>query len=146
MTSKAFAYVMGLLTLMYCYLLGSQAFAMIGTGIWVGVAMGILLLLFPVVGLALTIREFVFGSSVERLGRRIEAAGKWPVFDLEIRPSGRPTKASAAKEFERQKKIVEANPDDYLSWFALGLAYDAAGDRRRAREAMRKALKLANRE
>ncbi|MFM6963146.1 MAG: hypothetical protein ACKOWJ_02595 [Micrococcales bacterium] len=142
MTSKVFAYVMGLLTLMYCYLLGAQALAMIATGIPVGVLMGVLLLVFPALAIALTIREFIFGSKVERLGRLVETAGQWPVFDLVVRPSGRPTKDSAAAEFERRKLIVEANPDDYLSWFALGLAYDAAGDRRRARAAMRKALKL----
>ncbi len=143
MTSKYFSFVMGLLTLLYCYLLGSQAIKMIETGKPVGIAMGSLLLFFPVLAMVLTVREFIFGSAVEKLGRKIEAAGQWPVFDLEIRPSGRPTKASAAAEFERQKKIVESKPDDYLSWFALGLAYDAAGDRRRARESMRKALKLS---
>ena len=145
MTSKFFAYVMGLLTLMYCFLLGSQAFAMIGTGIWVGIVMGVMLLVIPIVGLALTIREFVFGVAVEKLGKQIESAGQWPVFQLEIRPSGRPTKETANAEFEKQKQLTETNPDDYLSWFSLGLAYDAAGDRVRARSAMRKALALAKR-
>jgi Flp pilus assembly protein TadD len=38
---------------------------------------------------------------------------------------------------------AEKNPDDWHSWFNLSLAYDAAGDSRRARAAMRKALGLS---
>jgi Flp pilus assembly protein TadD len=37
---------------------------------------------------------------------------------------------------------VEERPDDWRSWFRLALAYDAAGDRTRAREAARHALAL----
>ena len=135
---------MGLLTLIYCGLLGNSAFAMIGTGLPVGIAMGIMLLLFPALGVFATVREFVFGFQVEKLAKSIEAMGQWPSFDLQFRPSGRATRESATAEFAKQKKLTEAEPHNYLRWFALSLAYDAAADRRRAREAMRKALKLAS--
>jgi Flp pilus assembly protein TadD len=38
---------------------------------------------------------------------------------------------------------VEDAPDDWRTWFRLGIAYDDAGDRRRAREAMRRAISLS---
>ena len=34
------------------------------------------------------------------------------------------------------------DPDDWRRWYRLARAYDHAGDRRRAREAMKTALKL----
>jgi Flp pilus assembly protein TadD len=37
---------------------------------------------------------------------------------------------------------AQARPDDWAAWFRLGTAYDAAGDRRRARAAVRHALQL----
>ena len=44
--------------------------------------------------------------------------------------------------FPTYRAAVEANPDDWRAWYRLGLAYDAAGDRRRAREAVRRAIRL----
>ncbi|WP_312678621.1 tetratricopeptide repeat protein, partial [Microbacterium sp.] len=38
---------------------------------------------------------------------------------------------------------VEQHPSDWRAWFRLGLAYDGAGDRTRARQAIRKAIALA---
>lgn len=146
MNAKIGAFVMGAFTLLYCLLLGNTALRLISAEHWIGKSMGVLLLVFPVIAMVFTVREFIFGIQLERLSKRIESAGQWPVFDLQLRPSGRPTKESAKANFEIQKAKVEADEGNYLSWFALGLAYDASADRRRAREAMRRAIKLASRE
>jgi Flp pilus assembly protein TadD len=53
-------------------------------------------------------------------------------------------RASADRVFQEQKAKTEKNPDDWREWFALSLAYDAAGDRSRARKAMREALVKAS--
>jgi Flp pilus assembly protein TadD len=37
---------------------------------------------------------------------------------------------------------VEADPDDWRRWYRLARAYDYAGDRRRAREAMKTAVTM----
>jgi len=87
--------------------------------------------------------ELRFGFRIEKLAARIEEEGTWPKFDFELRPSGRPVRASAQLEFEKYKVAAEASPQDWQAWFALGLVYDAAGDRSRARAAMRKALALS---
>ena len=137
---------MGGFTLLYCALLTNTALNLLAAASLIAKLMGALLLVFPAVAIFFSVREFVFGIQIEKLGQSIEKAGNWPVFDLELRPSGRPTKQSAMQNFSAQQKLVEADEGNYLNWFALGLAYDAAGDRRRAREAMRRALKLANRE
>jgi Flp pilus assembly protein TadD len=64
------------------------------------------------------------------------------MFDFELRPSGRPTRESADRVFETYAAAATQQPESVLAWFSLGLAYDAAGDRARARKAMRKALAL----
>jgi cytochrome c-type biogenesis protein CcmH/NrfG len=81
--------------------------------------------------------------AIEKLSKQIETDGTWPELKFEFRPSGRATKESAAIVFAEYAKKVAADADNYLNWFALGLAYDAAGDRRRARASMRRALKLS---
>jgi Flp pilus assembly protein TadD len=58
-------------------------------------------------------------------------------------PSGRIRRAEADAWFEERRVEAEAAPDDWRSWFRLAHAYNIVGDRRRAREAMRKALDLS---
>ena len=70
----------------------------------------------------------------------MEAAGGLPVDDLPRRPSGRVDRAAADEAFGRYKAAAEAAPDDWRVWFRLSTAYDAAGDRKRARAAMRTAI------
>jgi Flp pilus assembly protein TadD len=48
---------------------------------------------------------------------------------------------AADEEFPRYKAEVEAAPDSWRAWFRLGLAYDASGDRRRARSALRESIR-----
>ena len=143
MKGKLSAALMGLLTLVYVALLSNTGFKLIGMESLVAKAMGALIMVFPLVAIWLTVMEFRFGSQMEKLSTKIEAEGNWPELAFDYRPSGRPTKDSAAKVFEQVAKKVAAEEGNYLNWFALGLAYDASGDRRRARAAMRRALKLS---
>ncbi len=47
---------------------------------------------------------------------------------------------AADVRFVQRQREVEADPDDWGAWFRLAVAYDDAGDRRRARSAMRTAI------
>ena len=44
--------------------------------------------------------------------------------------------------FATTKAELEADPDNWRRWYRLARAYDYAGDRRRARESMRTAVRL----
>ena len=103
--------------------------------------MGIAILILPVFAVWSIFVEVRFGINSQRLAKRLQAEGR-PSLDLEFRPSGKATKESADREFERVK--AELSEDSWQDWFVLGEAYDAAGDRRRARAAIRKAIALAN--
>lgn len=91
------------------------------------------------VGLWTLYREIRFGMSMEKMGRTLEAEGGLPEDDLPRSPGGRVDRTAADAQFQTYRDQAEAAPDDWRSWYLLGLAYDASGDRSRARGSMRKA-------
>ena len=105
-------------------------------------AIGAAYLVLPVVGAWALIRELMFGARTEKMARILEAEGGLPVDNLPRTPAGRIIRAAADQEFEKYKAEAEAAPEDWRSWFRLSCAYDAAGDRKRARASMRDAVKL----
>lgn len=129
------------LVLVYVAILGQHGLLLVSSGDPLQIVFGALILVFPLIAIFSIYREFKFGIAVEKLAKSLEAKNEWPIFNFELRPSGRPTKESARLEFERVRKLTEADPDNWKSWFALGLTYDAAGDRSRARAAMREAIR-----
>ena len=142
MQAKLGAVAMAALTFMYLWLLAGKGFILLGQPILVGKVMGVFILILPVLAFWGIIAELVFGSRIEKMAAQVEAEGRWPITDIPIRPSGRPEKAAAQAAFERIRNEADLAPNDWHSWFNVGLAYDANGDRRRARASMRKALKL----
>ncbi len=115
---------------------------LVGTGTPVGIGMGLALLLLPLIAAWALVVELRFAMRAERLGARLEAEGGLPTEQLPLRPSGRIEPAAAAEVFPVYQAATEAAPEDWRTWFRLGLAYDAAGDRRRARWATRQAIRL----
>ncbi|MFI7060840.1 hypothetical protein ACIBL3_07655 [Kribbella sp. NPDC050124] len=140
MTAKRTAIVLAVVFVAYAVLLGWRGVLLIGTGDRVAVGLGVAVLVIPVLGAFLVWRELQFGRRTEILARELEAAGGLPVDDLPRRPSGRVDRAAADVAFEKYRAEAEAAPDDWRVWFRLSTAYDAAGDRRRARASMRTAI------
>lgn len=132
------------LLVLYLVLVGQRAVAFIATGIGVGVGIGVALLVIAAIGAVLLVLELRFGFRVTRLAARLEREGGVPDDVVPLRPSGRPDRAAADALFGRYRDAVQAAPEDWRAWFRLGVLYDAAGDRRRARDAMRTAIRLAH--
>lgn len=103
-------------------------------------AMGISLLVLPLLGAWGLFVEWRFGVQSSKLRALLDQSGEIP--DFELTPTGRPVKADALERFPEFQAEVESHPDHWQSWFRLGLAYDACGDRRRARWAVRRAIQL----
>ncbi len=116
---------------------------LISIGQPVATGMGIALFVLPLIAIWALVVELRFAIRAERLGVRLEAEGGLPAEELPLRPSGRIDPAAAAELFPVYQAAAEAAPEDWRTWFRLGLAYDAAGDRRRARWATRQAIKLS---
>ncbi|WP_194408910.1 hypothetical protein [Microbacterium cremeum] len=134
--------VMAALLALYIVLVGQRAWILLTSGDPVGVAMGLGLAVLPLLAAWGLARELHFGARAQQLGRRLEQEDALPQDEVAVRPSGRIVREDGDALFPRYRDDVEAHPDDWRSWYRLGLAYDAAGDRRRAREAVRKAIRL----
>jgi len=140
MTAKRVAVVLAVVFVAYAALLGWRGVLLLGTGEPVGMVLGLAVLVLPVLGAYLVWREFRFGQATERMAGELASSGGLPVDDLPRRPSGRIDRTAADAAFVRYKEEAEAAPEDWRVWFRLATAYDAAGDRKRARAAMRTAI------
>ncbi|KTS13670.1 MULTISPECIES: hypothetical protein [Microbacterium] len=138
--------LMTVLLLLYVFLAGQRAIVLLASGEPIGVTMGVALIVLPLLALWAIGRELWFGVRAQRLGERLDAEGGLPDEDLPVRPSGRIEREDGDALFPRYRADVEAHPDDWRARYRLGLAYDAAGDRRRAREAIRTAIRLESAE
>lgn len=105
-------------------------------------ALGAAYLILPLIGGWALVRELSFGAQTERMASTLDSEGGLPVDDLPRTPAGRIVREAADAQFPVYQAEVEANPGDWRTWFRLSCAYDAAGDRTRARSSMRHAAKL----
>jgi tetratricopeptide (TPR) repeat protein len=136
------AIVMAVLLALYLVLVGQRAVMFVLTGEPIAIAIGTTLIILPIVGAWALVRELMFGFRTQRMVEQLEREGELPVDDLPKRASGRPLREAADAEFDVYREAVEQNENDWRAWFRLGLAYDASGDRRRARQALRTAIRL----
>lgn len=130
---------------LYLVLVAERAWLLVASGTLVGVVMGAALIVLPLIAAWAIGREIWFGVRAAALGRRLESEGALPTEEVATRPSGRVLREEADALFPSYRAAVEAAPDDWRAWYRLGLAYDAAGDRRRARAAVRNAIRLERR-
>jgi hypothetical protein len=106
-------------------------------------AMGYALLVLPALGAWGLAAEMRFAFRSQALMKRLEQEGLLPEKELPRLLSGRPDRSVADAVFPEFSAALQANPESWQAWLRLGLAYDACGDRRRARWAVRRAIALA---
>jgi len=143
MITKIWVGLMLALTLFYVLTLLGRGIILLQEPSLIAIAMGLAILVLPLVALWALFAELQFGLKAQRLSRRLIALDI-PGLDLDLRASGRATKDSANKELERIQDAVTKDPKNWSLWFQLGEAHDAAGERKNARAAIRKAIQLAN--
>jgi cytochrome c-type biogenesis protein CcmH/NrfG len=127
----------------YFVLLGRTAIVLIGSGEVAAIGLGIAVLILPIIGgwaLFATLRA---GFAHQRLARLAAEDGmELDVSALPRRASGRVERDAADALFNTVRTELDNDPDNWVRWYRLARAYDYAGDRGRAREAMRKAVTL----
>ena len=143
MITKIWVGLMLALTLFYVLTLLGRGIILLQEPSLIAIAMGLAILVLPLVALWALFAELQFGLKAQRLSSRLIALDI-PGLDLDLRASGRATKDSANKELERIQDAVTKDPKNWSLWFQLGEAHDAAGERKNARAAIRKAIQLAN--
>ena len=142
MATKIWVGVMSALTLLWVFSLEGRGLILLQEPDPIAQIMGLAILVLPVFAVWSIFSELRFGFRAQKLGERLEAQGA-PDLQLEFRASGKATKESAQREFERVSKALSQG-ESWQLWFQLGQAYEANGDRKRARSAIRRAIALAN--
>lgn len=129
--------------IVYFLLLGQIATALIKSGRPAAIGLGLALLMLPLIGIWAMVSTLRAGLAHQRLARIIHDEGmELDVSGLERMPSGRIRRDAADALFHVVQEELENDPGNWRRWYRLARAYDYAGDRRRAREAMSKAVEI----
>ena len=129
--------------LVYFGTLTQTAIALLRTGTMAATALGVGVLLLPIVGIWAVVATLRAGLAHQRLARLAAEDGvDLDVSALPRTPAGRVQRDAADALFRSVRGEVEADPDNWRGWYRLARAYDYAGDRTRARETMRTAVAL----
>jgi hypothetical protein len=128
------------LFVLYLFASFSSSIAYLSAPEPVAKAIGAAAFVLPLIGVWILVRELLFGSRTQRMARILQDEGLLPVDELPRTPSGRIVKAAADEDFVQYREEAERNPESWRSLHRLALAYDASGDRKRARETMRSAI------
>jgi tetratricopeptide (TPR) repeat protein len=131
----------------YLLLLGQIAWAFITSGSGAAIGLGLAILVMPLIGIWVMVSTLQAGLAHQRLARLAREAGMdLDVSGLPRMPSGRIQREAADALFETVRDELEQDRGNWLLWYRLARAYDYAGDRSRAREAMKKAVELQEQE
>lgn len=134
--------IMSTVLVLYFVLVGVRAVALLGSGDAIAITMGVALIVLPLIGVWALVREIVFGYTATKLADQLAAEEQLPEELVSSTPSGRPMRAEADDAFPAYREAVEREPENWRAWMRLGLVYDAAGDRKRARAAIRHAISV----
>ncbi|WP_035748918.1 hypothetical protein [Arthrobacter sp. 35W] len=140
--TKIWVGLIALLLVFYMVVMLQRSVVLLQDPDWVAKGLGAAYLVLPFIGAWALVRELMFGARMERLAKILESEGGLPVDELPRTPGGRIVREAADAEFAKYRAEVEAAPKDWRNWFRLSCAYDASGDRTRARKAMRDAIAL----
>lgn len=144
MTAKRLVVVLVAALAAYFAIIGYRGVFLLGEHRWTLKLFGVAVLVLPLIGAWVAAAEVRFGFATQRLGARLDEEGSPPEPDLPRSTGGRVDRVAADALFEQRRTEVEAGPGDWRAWYRLAVAYDLAGDRRRARSAMRTAIGLAH--
>jgi hypothetical protein len=136
------AIIMAILLLVYLAFTVNYALILLRDDSPLVLGMGAALVVLPLLGAWGLVGELRFAILSQKLTMVLEKEGLMPTADFPSTMSGRPDRAAADAAFPRYLAAVEAEPTSWRAWVRLGLAYDACGDRRRARWAVRTAIGL----
>lgn len=127
----------------YFLLLGRIALAFMSSGEPAAIGLGVALLALPLIGIWVMVSTLQAGLAHQRLVRLASEQNlDLDVSDLPRRPSGRIERDAADALFDVVRNELQGDPNNWIRWYRLARAYDYAGDRGRARAAMRRAVEL----
>lgn len=139
---KTFAALTCTLLALYLVYTADRGVSLLLSGSVAGVVLGLGMILLPVLGAWALVREILFGTRIQMMAQQLSDSGDLAEDNLPRTPSGKVDREAAAAEFESFAAAVEQEPENWKAWFNLACMYDAVGERKRARAAMRNAWSL----
>lgn len=131
---------------LYFFLLGRIAWAFVTSGEPAAIGLGLALMIMPLIGVWVMVSTLRAGFTHQRLGGIVKDEGmELDVSSLPRMASGRIERGAADALFATVRDELANDPDNWRCWYRLARAYDYAGDRSRAREAMKKAVEMEER-
>lgn len=134
----------------YLGLVGWRGALLVAHGSPSAVLLGLAVLVFPVLGAWVLWRELSFGFAAQAVSR-LTFSASGPAHDHGSTGPAPADATAAGRRHRREQAMVDfvgasadvqAAPGDFRAWCRLAVVYDGAGDRRRARSAMRRAISL----
>lgn len=127
---------------LYFAFVAEFAFAFVRADDLMARGLGTALLVLPIVGAWWLFHEWRLGITTQRMSSQLEREGRLPFHDGERDAEGRLTDEASQAIFEVARRTVDANPDDWSTWFHVAHAYELNRDRKMSRAAMRHAADL----
>lgn len=126
----------------FLWAVSGRVIAMITSGEPIMIALAIAgILIIALVGYAMA-REWQLAFTVSAMARVLAERGELPEDTLPRSPGGRIDREAADAAFEQARIVTQQRPEYWGAWYNLAFAYDAAGDRKRARSTLRTAARL----
>ena len=110
MTTKIWVALMSVLTLVFVVLLFGRGVVLLAEPNLSIQLMGLAIIVLPVFAIWSIVVELRFGFRAQKLAKRLADEG-FPELAVELRPSGKATKESAASEFSRISAEIQAVRD-----------------------------------
>lgn len=142
MSTRLVAFLLAGAVAVYLLFTVARSWVLMTSGDPVPVLLGVAVIVIPLIGAWVLYRELAFGIRTQQLGRELGEEGGLPVDDLPRTPSGRVERDAADARFAEYEQAVQLDPGDWRAWYRLAIGYDDARDRKRARAAMREAIRL----
>lgn len=136
--------VVGLTVLLALYLgiVLVRAVELIRTGVPVAVALGVAFAVIPLMIVMMLIREWRLALETQSMADELAAVGELPVDDLPRSKGGRIDREAAVVALQERRTATQISPESWQVWYHLAFAHDAAGERARARRALRTAARI----
>ena len=110
------ALIMAGLFIVYAGFVAWRGWDFVSSGEPAAIGLGLAVLILPLLAAVLVWREVRFGFRMQHLGERVEFVDE--------------------RTLEQRIADAEANPDDWLTWYWVGVGYLDAGDKKQARSAL----------
>ncbi|WP_152649896.1 hypothetical protein [Demequina globuliformis] len=144
MRSPAFlgAVAMTVILALYVGFAANFAWLLIRSDAWQAKALGVFLMVLPVIAGWYLVVEWRLGMTVQAMSRELTEREELPAFTGETTPAGRLTEEAAHEAFTLAKAEVDAAPERWEPWFRVAYAYEENRDRSMARKSLRHAADL----